>query len=465
LLPRRFPAASPKNDGNQHPERQVIACSMLFCFPGGMKMPKLTKTLVSERVASDKEAIIWDTEVIGFGLRIRPSGSKTFIFSYRSPEGRTLKSTIGKPSDVLTVEQARQIAKDRMRDVLNGRDPQGEKKTARLSITVNDMLDDYIKSEAFLNKAATTRATDLGRIDRHIRPLLGNEFAGKLTQEAVMKAHRAIAEGKTAGKTKTKARGLARVTGGKGTADKSALILSAAYKWAIAQRIAKTNPAAGIGAGKTGQRDTVLENSDDYARLFTTLQTMEDQKRIRQAAADGIRFIALTGARRGEATGLLWKYVDMKAGQIVLPPTAHKTGHATGKPRIIALPAEAQAIIARQPAGKPDDYVFRPSKGAGAIALAKPWQMVRAEAGLPANLGLHGLRHSIATHLAVAGASAVELMETLGHKQISTTLRYIHFAESARSTLAERAAAVAMAGLNGTADKADVVELKPRKKA
>jgi site-specific recombinase XerD len=91
--------------------------------------------------------------------------------------------------------------------------------------------------------------------------------------------------------------------------------------------------------------------------------------------------------------------------------------------------------------------------------------MVRAEAGLPANLGLHGLRHSIATHLAVAGASAVELMETLGHKQISTTLRYIHFAESARSTLAERAAAVAMAGLNGTADKADVVELKPRKKA
>jgi hypothetical protein len=59
----------------------------------------------------------------------------------------------------------------------------------------------------------------------------------------------------------------------------------------------------------------------------------------------------------------------------------------------------------------------------------------------------------------MAGASAVELMETLGHKQISTTLRYVHFAEQARSTLAERGAAVAMAGLTGKTKKADVTKL------
>ena len=85
---------------------------------------------------------------------------------------------------------------------------------------------------------------------------------------------------------------------------------------------------------------------------------------------------------------------------------------------------------------------------------------MRTEAKLPAKLGLHGLRHSVGTHLAMAGASAVELMETLGHRQISTTLRYVHFAENARSTLAERGAAVAMAGLNGQTKKAGVVKLR-----
>ena len=54
---------------------------------------------------------------------------------------------------------------------------------------------------------------------------------------------------------------------------------------------------------------------------------------------------------------------------------------------------------------------------------------------------------------------AVELMEQLGHKQISTTLRYIHMSDQARSTLADRAGSFAMAGFNGKTKKADVVKL------
>jgi hypothetical protein len=79
----------------------------------------------------------------------------------------------------------------------------------------------------------------------------------------------------------------------------------------------------------------------------------------------------------------------MKLGMLVLPPTAHKTGRKTGKAREIGLPAVAQAIIARQPDGKPDDYVFRPAKGDGAMALSKIWRAVRAEAQLPEGIGLH----------------------------------------------------------------------------
>jgi len=416
-------------------------------------MPKLTKTTVDSEKPGEVQRFVWDSDLKGFGVKIFPTGTKTFIFQYRTPEGRTRRHTIGKYSDALTPDKARNLAKDFAFEVYKGRDPMGEKQARRNSLTVGEMLDLYMKSEKFASNAASTQSVDRGRIARHLIPLLGNEFVNSLSPDQVSKARRAIEEGKTAARVKTKARGLAKVRGGEGAAKKCVILLSAAYSWAIGQKLAKVNPAAGMKCGGTGTRETILDSADEYGRVFATLQKMEDEKRIRSAAADAIRFIMLTGARRGEATGLLWKWVNLKTGMITLPPKAHKGGHQTGKSRIIAMPVEAQAIIARQAEGEPDSFVFKPAKGEGQIALSSVWVKVRAEAKLPPNIGLHGLRHSIGTHLAMSGASAVELMEALGHKQISTTLRYIHFAERSRSTLAERAASVAMDGLNKQSNK------------
>jgi integrase len=99
--------------------------------------------------------------------------------------------------------------------------------------------------------------------------------------------------------------------------------------------------------------------------MFKALDRMERELRIRPSVADAIRLIAFTGCRRGEAAGLRWSHVDLKQGRLVLPPTAHKTGHKTGKPRIIGLPTAAQAIISRQTIGGDTDYVFPP-----AVAMA-----------------------------------------------------------------------------------------------
>lgn len=421
--------------------------------------PRLTKTTVDAEKPGDKEHFVWDVELKGFGLKVFPSGQKSFVYQYRTAQGITRRITIGKFSPSLTAEQARKIAKDFAFEVHAGRDPQGEKQARREALTVSELLDLYVKSEKFTENAKTTQATDRGRIDRHLRPLLGPKIGDTLTEEELKAAHRDIATGKTAGRIKTKARGLAKVTGGTGTADKSILLVSTMFNWAITQKYVKSNPAANIKFAGSRVRDTVIGSTEDYGRLFSALQKMQDEKRIRAAAADAIRFIALTGARRGEVTGLRWEWVNLDSGLITLPPSAHKAGRRTGKPRIIALPAEAKEIVARQPASEPDRYVFRPAKGDGPISLGKIWQTVRTEAKLPAALGLHGLRHSIGTSLAVAGASPVELMETLGHRQIGTTLRYIHFAERARSTLAERAASTALAGL--AASKVDDSSLVP----
>ncbi len=429
-------------------------------------MAKLSKSEVDNLKPSGDQYFVWSDDIKGFGVKVFPTGVKSFVFQYRTNEGKTRRYTIGKLSELLTVDQAKKKAKDLHNDVFNGNDPMGHKQKRREALTINELLARYIASPAFAEKAETTKATDRGRIERHLMPLLGSKHADLLTSDDVRRAQVAIKDGKTAGRFKTVARGLAKVKGGAGTADKSVLILRAAYSWAISEGILEENPAAAVKVAQPGQRDTIMGDSDDYAQLFRTLSKMEDEHRIRSTVADAIRLIALTGARRGEVVGLRWQYVDLKSGLIALPPRAHKTGSRTGKPRIIGLPTEAQAIIARQTKGEPDDYVFRPSKGEGTLAIAKPWMAVRQEANLPDNLGLHGLRHSLASHLAMAGASAVELMEAMGHKQVSTTQRYIHFAERARSTLAQRAAAMAVAGMAEAEGKkkADVVPMKkPRK--
>jgi integrase len=174
---------------------------------------------------------------------------------------------------------------------------------------------------------------------------------------------------------------------------------------------------------------------------------METERRIRSPVADAIRLIAFTGCRRSEAANLLWRHVDLKRARIALPPTRHKSGKVTGKPKIIALPPVAQAIIAKQPEGGPDDFVFKPAKGKGATLLSVKWRQVRKEAGLPPDLGMHGLRHTIGSHMAMAGSGAPEIMIQLGHRQLSTVQRYIHFASNARALVAEKAISVPLAGM------------------
>jgi integrase len=390
---------------------------------------------------------------------VLPSGVKSYVYQYRTPEGIKRRITIGRHG-ALTAEQARGQAEDYREAVRGGGDPLGAKRALKESDTVSQVLDAYLASEDFAAKALVTQAIDRGRIERHLRPLLGKRHAHLVTENDVKRAFAAIRDGKTAVDVKTGVRGRARVRGGDGAARMAIIVLGVIFNWAVRARMMKENPARFVKVGSSGTRDTILQNASDYGRLFKTLDRMESEQRIRRPVADAIRLIALTGCRRGEAAGLRWSHVDLKQGRLVLPPTAHKTGRKTGKPRIIGLPTAAQAIIARQREGKADDFVFAPARGSGAVTLSKAWQLVRAEAELPAAIGLHGLRHSLASHMAMNGAQAAEIMTALGHRHLSTAQKYVHWAEDAHQALAERAASVALAGMAASKPKGKVVRLK-----
>ena len=232
------------------------------------------------------------------------------------------------------------------------------------------MLRAYVSSDRFNTKAPSTQYVDRGRVERHLIPTLGRKLVQAVTPGDVERAFRAITEGKTAADVKTGKRGRARVVGGEGTARKAISLLSAAFGWAIQERIAKTNPCEHVATGADGSRTLILEDAAEYRRLFVAMDKLESEGRIRAPVADAIRLIALTGARRGEITGLRWEHVDLRRGLLTLPPKSHKTGRRTGKPRLIGLPSAAQAIISRQRQGEPGDLVFPPSAG----PARSPWR-------------------------------------------------------------------------------------------
>jgi integrase len=373
---------------------------------GKRAMPKLTKRIVDAAEPRAERFVVWDAVLKGFGLLVLPSGVKSYVFDYRTAEARKRRITIGKHG-AWTVEQARKKAEDYRQLVRAGEDPLGAKQALRASLTVGDVFDAYLASPDFSEKTVVTQTNDRRRIESHLRPLIGKRHVHLLTEQDVK---RAIAD----------IRSRKHGRGGEGAAKMCLANLKSIISWAIRMRMITDDPCKHLHVGSYKVRETIIDDADAYARMFKALDRLEACAKMRPTTADAIRLIALTGCRRGEAIGLRWRHVELKRRRLVLPAAAHKTGRKTGATRVIGLPAAAQAIIARQPAGEPDDLVFRPTHGGQVISLQDAWVLVRTEAELPDDLTLHGLRHSVASHMAMNGAQVAEIMTTLGHRQLST---------------------------------------------
>jgi len=427
---------------------------------------KLTKTAVDGWEYQPDDPILWDGKLTGFGVKANRGGSKSYVVNYKNRYNIERRYTIGKHGDNLTADMARDHAKTLLNRIqLQKFDPLDDKQTTQKASSVNQLLDDYLLSAAFESKQLNTQSSDKGRINRHLRPTLGKLKVEQVTRDRVKRAFAEIRDGKTAVTEKTKKRGKAVVRGGAGVARMAIRNLRAIFNWAIEEGKAASNPAMGIDIGADGQRETVLETSEQYAALFIALDKLETERRISDAAADCIRLLAFTGARRGEITGMRWAWIDLDKAIITIPPDCHKTGHRSGEPKTLALTADALAIIAKRSRGAPDSYVFPPGKGDKPLALSsKQWAMIRAEAGLPDGVTNHSLRHSLATLMAIQGAEAAQIMVTLGHSQLSTTARYINFAKNknARVQLLEKHTAGISAVFNN-APKAQVVELATKR--
>lgn len=406
--------------------------------------------------------ILRDTIQTGFIVETYPSGNKTFFIEYINKHGKKRRASIGRYG-VITLEQARNEAKRLAAKIeLEGFDPLEQNAKNKEALSVDGLLDLYFKSAKFSQKAPSTQKTDIGKMNSHIRPLLGDRKLEMLTPDLIRRVHGAIAAGDTAKSVKSnKARGVHNVRGGEGAARNVIRVLRAIFNWAVDEQLMKENPAAGLALGSDGVRETALQTTEEYERLFNALTSLEGILQLHPAQANAIRLLALTGARRNEIAACKWKYISMERGIITLPPKTHKSGHgASAKEKELPLPSAALAILASLERGEADAYVFSTDGGATHVQLGSAvWAKIRKESGLPAGINNHALRHSLGTLLAIQGAEAAQIMAALGHTQLSTTQRYINLARDARTQLLEQHTSGIAAALGGNMKNAEIVKV------
>jgi integrase len=200
-------------------------------------------------------------------------------------------------------------------------------------------------------------------------------------------------------------------------------VLSKMMGWAVKRGLlpSEPNPCRGIERYKENKRERFLSEAELY-RLGEALREAEQEKTSSPYATAAIRLLLLTGARLSEILTLKWNYVDPDNRQLRLPRS--KTGQKS-----IYLTAAVADILQALPRVQANPFVIVGEKpGAHLVNLQKPWDRIRACAGLE-DVRLHDLRHSYASVGATSGLSLLFVGKLLGHTQASTTQRYAHLAE------------------------------------
>lgn len=366
-----------------------------------MPTVKLTKAIVEKATPATKEYWLWDSDIRGLGCRVLPTGKKVFGLYYRSADGSQRRPRIGQFGQI-TVEQAREIAREWLAEALRGGDPSKKRQEARSSPAVADLFLRYFAEHARPHKKPLSVAADDRNYRKYIQPAFGAKKVSSVTFPDIERLHRSMAETP-------------------GAANRVVSLLSKAFNLAErwGWRPLNSNPTRHLTRYKERKLHRDLSELE-LARLAKVLGKAEPEHPVAVAL---IRLLLLTGCRRDELRCLRWSEVDLERGFLFL--TDSKTGQKT-----IQLNSAAKEVLEKQEPMIGNLFVFPSSvkPGLPLYSINKFWARVRSQAGLN-GVRLHDLRHSFASWGAASGLSLSTIGKLLGHRDQATTSRYADLAD------------------------------------
>jgi integrase len=362
----------------------------------------------------------YDDEVSGFGIRITAGGARSYVLRYRvrgSMRERTY--TIGDAAH-WRATAARTEAKRLKLVIDQGGDPQGELQDERAAPTMLDLTQRF-EAEHLPRLRPLSRSFYPTVLRDRVLPFFGAKTkVADVTYGDIDRFHRAIT-----------------VEGSPYAANRYTGLVSKMFNLAARWEMCERNPCQGVERNYEAKRRRYL-TGDELARLTTALVEHDDQQ-----AANIIRMLLLTGARRGEVFAMRWADVELGTGvwTKLASTVKQQTDH------IVPLSAPARQLLAKiravqRPLG---EYVFPGRYGRGhRETINKNWTRLCKAASID-NLRIHDLRHSYASHLASAGVSLHTIGALLGHASPSTTHRYAHLLDDPLRAATEKVGAIVTA--------------------
>ena len=379
-------------------------------------MPKITKRIVDALKPHERERVVWDDDLKGFGVRVHPSGRKVFIVKTRY-RGRVIKMTVG-PHGAVSTAYARVRAAEIVTDARAGKNPAGRRSDApTMSALGKRFLEDYVPVHCKPSTAEEYRRS----VKLFIDPRIGKLRVPDVQRSDIAALHHDMRE------TPYQANRTLGVL---------SKIFNLAELWEL--RPDGSNPCRHVKRFKEEKRERFLSD-EEYRRLGATLREIETEGLETASAIAAIRLLMLTGCRLSEIQKLRWEHVDLDAGELRLPDS--KTGA-----KLVHLGDPAIAVL--RGIERQDDNVWvivGRKPGSHLTDLQHPWRRVRARAGLD-DVRIHDLRHSFASGGLLVGEGLPMIGKLLGHTQVQTTARYAHLAndpvKSAANRIASRIAEV-----------------------
>lgn len=363
-------------------------------------MPKLTKRSVDGLEGMESDFIVFDAELPGFGVRVMPSGRKTYLVQYRAG-GRTRRVKIGLHG-ILTPEEARKRARAILGDVAHGENPAEGISAERKARTVAEVAERLMTDHVALRCKPTTQREYRRAVDLFIKPALGTHRICDVMRADIAELHHKLRHipyqaNRTLG-VLSKMFNLAEV-------------------WGL--RPDGSNPCRHVPKYRERKRERFL-STEELRRLGEVLDEVEASGEETRSAVHALRLLILTGCRLSEILTLKWDYV--RPPYLMLPDS--KTGA-----RKIPMDEAIARELARIERLKDNPHVIAGLvRGQHFTDLQHPWQRIREKASL-GDVRIHDLRHTYASSALAAGCSLEMVGKLLGHTQYQTTMRYAHLAD------------------------------------